>query len=144
MTMGFQLTFDCAEPGRLADFWAAVLHYKPADPPEGFASWEEWLTRNGVPPEEWDDGAAIADPEGARPKLCFLKVPEGKITKNRLHLDLDASSGPAAPLAQRRSEVDAEVERILALGALVVDRYEGADHYHALMRDPEGNEFCVR
>lgn len=144
MTMGFQLTFDCAEPGKLADFWAAVLHYKPADPPAGFASWADWLTQQGVPPAEWDDGAVIADPRGNQPRLCFSRVPEGKITKNRLHLDLDASSGPSAPLTKRRAEVDQEVERILALGGLVVERYEATDHYHALMRDPEGNEFCVR
>lgn len=142
--MGFQVTFDCAEPGKLAAFWAETLHYKPADPPEGFVSWEAWLEHHGVPEEEWDDGAALADPDGRGPKLCFLKVPEGKITKNRLHFDLDASSGSTVPLDQRRSEVDAEVARIAALGGSVVRLNTGPDRYAALMRDPEGNEFCVR
>lgn len=144
MAMGFQITFDCADAGKLATFWADVLHYQPAGPPAGFASWEEWLERMGMPPEEWNDGAAISDPEGRSPQLCFLRVPEGKITKNRIHFDLDVSSGQAAPVELRKTEVEAEIQRIEALGGRVVDRYEEPNHYHALMRDPEGNEFCVR
>jgi hypothetical protein len=98
----------------------------------------------GVPEEEWNDHAHLADPDGLGPKLCFLRVPEGKITKNRIHFDLDVSSGQAAPVELRKQEVEAEVERMVALGGRVVDRYEEPNHYHALMRDPEGNEFCVR
>jgi len=80
------VTFDCAHPAALAAFWRLALGYVDASPPEGFASWPEWLADVGVPPDEWDVGAYIEDPEGVRPSISFLKVPEPKVAKNRVHL----------------------------------------------------------
>jgi Glyoxalase-like domain len=71
-------------------------------------------------------------------------VPEGKVVKNRLHLDIRVSDREA-PLQARRASVDAEVERLRGLGATVmrVLAEPGVDHYGVTMHDPEGNEFCV-
>jgi hypothetical protein len=142
--MDFQVTFDCAGPGALATFWAAALGYRPAGPPKGFATWDEWFRKLEIPEEERDEGAWIEDPEERRPRICFLQVPESKAVKNRLHLDLDASDGPTAPLDRRRQQVDAEVDRMLGLGATRLAAYDETDHYHVVMQDPEGNEFCLR
>ena len=144
MVMDFQVTFDCAAPVALADFWASALGYRPADPPEGFASWEEWAERLEIPAEEWGEGAWLDDPEKQRPRIHFQRVPEPKTVKNRVHLDLDASDGPAAPLERRKEQVDAEAARLVALGAKRFAIYEATEHYHIVMRDPEGNEFCLR
>ena len=144
MVMDFQVTFDSTSPRTLAAFWSSALGYGPEDPPDGFASWDEWFKSVGIPEEERDGRARIVDPEGRRPRICFLRVPEGKAVKNRVHLDLDASDGPTAPLERRKEQVDAAVERMLALGATRFAIYEDPHHYHVTMQDPEGNEFCVR
>src|ERR1700741_1870435 len=78
------LTFDCAHPGAQAEFWALALGYVESPPPEGDASWQDWLVRMEVPEEEWDDGAYLCDPAGVGPTISFLKVPESKVAKNRL------------------------------------------------------------
>jgi hypothetical protein len=72
-------------------------------------------------------------------------VPEGKVVKNRLHLDLDVGGGRGAPLAVRRERVDAEADRLVAAGAtrFRVLSEEAVDHYAVVMQDPEGNEFCL-
>lgn len=144
MSMTFQVTFDCGEPAVLAKFWSEALGYEMEEPPDGFASWEEWGRAVGVPEDELDDGASIVDVEGHRPRLFFQRVPEGKAVKNRLHLDLDASGGMSVPLDRRRTEVQAEEQRLLKLGARHIGEYEMNDHYHVTMQDPEGNEFCLR
>lgn len=145
----FQLTIDCADPARLVTFWAAALGYHPEDPPDGHASWGGFWRAIGVPADELpadDDGPdSIVDPAGAGPRIWFQQVPEPKTVKNRLHLDVRASAGRAVPLAQRRAEVDAAVDRLVAAGATVqrVLSEEGLDHYAVVLTDPEGNEFCV-
>src|ERR1700722_14275185 len=58
------LTIDCAHPATLAAFWRLALGYVEASPPQGFATWAEWLEHYRGPPEEWDDGAYIEDPDG--------------------------------------------------------------------------------
>ncbi len=90
MSTRWTVTVDCANPGTLAAFWSLALGYAEASPPQGFASWAEWLEHAGIPPEEWDDGAYIEDPDGVRPSISFLKVPEPKVAKNRVHLDIQA------------------------------------------------------
>lgn len=144
MAMTFQVTFDCAKPAAIAGFWAEALGYRPAPPPNGFASWEEWFIKMEVPEEEWDEGAWINDPDGRGPTICFQQVPEGKRGKNRLHLDLDASAGRTVPMAERKRQVVAHSERLVKLGARTLQGYEQGDHFHIVMQDPEGNEFCVR
>jgi hypothetical protein len=139
----FQVTFDCADPAGLARFWAEALGYKIQDPPEGFASWEAFLTSIGVPESEWNSRNAIVDPEGRRPRIFFQRVPESKRTKNRLHLDLRIGGGPGTPLEERRARIDAEARRLAALGATSLHQVEERGEYWVVMQDPEGNEFCV-
>jgi catechol 2,3-dioxygenase-like lactoylglutathione lyase family enzyme len=146
MTTGIQVTIDCADPDRLARFWAEALGYRLEEPPDGFESWQAYWVSRGLPAEEVEDGYdSIVDPDGVRPRIWFQPVPEPKQVKNRVHLDLRVSGGRGVPLATRRPRVDAEAERLLALGAtrLRVLFTEGVDHYGVVMADPEGNEFCL-
>ncbi len=138
------LTIDCAHPGALAEFWAPLLGYVPAPPPDGFASLPEWFAHHDVPEEEWDDGAYLVDPAGVRPTLSFMKVPESKVVKNRLHVDVKAGGGRETPWEVRWPRVLETVERLTAAGATVVREYElDGRGDHVMMADPEGNEFCV-
>ena len=66
MTIPVQITFDCADPDRLAHFWADLLGYQLDPPPPGYDSWEAWLTEQGVPEADWNMASAVSDPEGAR------------------------------------------------------------------------------
>ncbi|MFE1384306.1 VOC family protein [Streptomyces sp. NPDC058740] len=149
--MTLQLTIDCADPRRLVAFWAEALRYVPEPPPEGHANWQAYWRAIGVPEEELADGAgelpeSIVDPKGTGPRVWFQAVPEPKTVKNRLHLDLKVGGGRTVPLALRRTRVDTEVARLTALGASVLytmDEPEGMDYYAVVLRDPEGNEFCV-
>lgn len=77
MGRGVQVTFDAAEPARLAEFWAVALDYELEKPPAGFASWEEFAEKIELPREKWDSMAAVVDPAGAGPRLLFMRVPEG-------------------------------------------------------------------
>ncbi len=77
MATRIQVVFDCADPGRLAHFWAAALGYRHQPRPDGFDSWERWAERRGIPPERWNDTAALVDPDGIGPRLFFQRVPEG-------------------------------------------------------------------
>jgi hypothetical protein len=142
---GIQVVIDCADPARLAAFWAETLHYRVQDPPEGFATWPEFLTAQGVPEAEWNSASAVVDPDGSGPRVYFQQVPEGKVVKNRVHLDLNVGGGREATLDQRRDRVDAEVERLGALGATIFrpGAVENGE-YWVVMQDPEGNEFCVQ
>jgi hypothetical protein len=144
MATRWTLTVDCAEPARLAAFWKLALGYRDKPPPDGFATWSDWLGHHGVPEEEWDDGAAIDDPDGVAPGISFLKVPEAKQVKNRLHLDIQAGGGRAEPQDLRWSRVTALVGRLVAAGASVVGEVarDGVPD-HVVMADPEGHEFCV-
>lgn len=144
MATRVQVVFDCADPDRLAHFWAAVLGYTLQPPPEGFASWEDWLRAQGIPEEEWNSASAIVDPDGVGPRFYFQRVPEGKTVKNRLHLDVSLSSGRSAPLQQRKAEVEREAERVTGLGASELYRMEEMGGFHITMADPEGNEFCLQ
>jgi hypothetical protein len=132
------LTFDCHDAQRLAEFWRLALGYEHEPAPAPFASREEWLRHHDVPPEEWGDSAYLRDPAGAGPRLSILRVPEPKTAKNRLHLDLRVS-GDGSP-AERWAEVRAEAARLSAAGGAVL--YEDGTH-HITMADPEGNEFCL-
>jgi hypothetical protein len=140
----WSLTIDCARPARLAEFWALALGYVPAPPPVGFGSWEEWFTHYGVPEEEWDQGASLSDPDEMGPGLSFLQVPESKVAKNRLHLDVQVGGGRNTPWEVRWPRVIEAVERLTAAGATVIreEELQGKPD-HVVMADPEGNEFCV-
>lgn len=144
MSTEWGMTFDCADPAGLAAFWCQALGYVEAPPPEGFASWPEWFAHCGVPQEEWGDGAYIVDPAGVRPGISFLKVPEPKVTKNRVHLDVQVGGGRRVPWEVRWPRVTQAAGRLIAAGATVIreDVQDGVPD-HVVMADPEGNEFCV-
>lgn len=144
MAKEIQITFDCADPGAVADFWAIVLGYRKDDPPKGFDSWEAALTAFGVPESEWNSRSAVSDPDGAGPRLFFQRVPEGKSVKNRVHLDVRAAPGLTGD--ERMAALEAEAERLVAVGATRHSRTDpdGAmETGFIVMLDPEGNEFCL-
>ena len=146
MPVRFQLVIDCADPDRLARFWAAALGYVLAPVPAGFDSWNDFYRDLGVPEKELVDGAdRISDPDGHGPEIWFHAVPEAKAGKNRLHLDIHAGGGWNVPVGTRKQRVDAEATRLAALGATIFGALseEGLDHYAVGMKDPEGNEFDI-
>ncbi|MEV6448024.1 VOC family protein [Amycolatopsis sp. NPDC051716] len=115
-----QITFDCAEPERVARFWCEVLGY-----------------------ELHSSGLACSDPTGVGPRLYFQRVPEGKVAKNRVHLDVRVGTGLVGE--ERLAALEAECARLVPLGAvrgqlLLADE----DNESCLnMQDVEGNEFCL-
>ncbi|MEW2519142.1 VOC family protein [Actinacidiphila alni] len=139
-----QITFDCADPGAQAEFWARALGYRLQEPPQGFASWDEALEAMGVPEERRNDASAVTDPTGEGPRLFFQRVPEGKTAKNRVHMDVRAAPGLAGE--ERMAALEAKAAALVALGARRVERFEPAPPLaggHIVMTDPEGNEFCL-
>jgi predicted enzyme related to lactoylglutathione lyase len=108
---------DCRDPRRQAEFWAHALTYRVGQ-------------RN---PDEF----LVSDPAGTGGALYFMKVPEPKTGKNRLHPDLVTSGS-----------MEAEVARLVEAGAQLVEvrqdpaSFDNPDTW-TVMRDPEGNEFCV-
>ena len=138
------VTFDCASPATMARFWGPALGYVEPPPPDGFATWDAWAEHHEVPQDERDDGAYLADPTGVLPSLSFLKVPEGKVVKNRVHLDLQESGGRSVPQPEREARIRAAVARLTAAVATVLAEHtlRGALD-HVVLADPEGNEFCV-
>ncbi|QHA02372.1 VOC family protein [Streptomyces broussonetiae] len=125
-----QLTIDCAEPERLAAFWAAALGYKVEPPSAPFATWRAYWLDQGLPEEELGEGDcsdSVIDPDGTGPRIWFQQVPELKVVKNRLHLDLGVSGGRSVPFATRKERVPAEVMRLETAGAsrLSVDFEKG-------------------
>src|SRR5438034_563049 len=112
-----QIVFDTTDPDRLARFWAQALRYKLQDPPAGFASWQAWLKDRGIPESEWNSASAIIDPDGKGPRIYFQQMDTPKLGKNRLHIDVNASGGPAVPLVSRKAQVNKEVDPLLGLGA---------------------------
>ena len=104
------VTIDCKDPDRLATFWAEGLGYK--------RTFED------------DVEVAIERQDEQGPALLFIKVPDDKVVKNRIHFDLNPD------------DQEAEVARFEALGARRVDIGQ-KDVYWVVMADPEGNEFCI-
>ena len=120
------IVIDCSHPASLARFWATVLDDYDVAPYDDTEL--DRLASLGIADTE-DDPTVLVEPVGgAGPRLWFQKVPEPKVTKNRVHLDV------------RAADRGAEVERLRALGATLVD--DRSDHL-TVMQDPEGNEFCV-
>ena len=144
MATSVQVTFDCADPDRLATFWAEALGYRKQDPPPGFATWPEFPAANGVPEDQWDSASAVIDPDGVGPRLFFQKVPEPKTAKNRMHLDVNVGGDHATPVAERKARVAATAERLVALGATRLGEHEQLGEHWIVMADPEGNEFCLQ
>jgi Glyoxalase-like domain len=118
----WEIVVDSHDPKRLAEFWCEVLGYRVLEE-------EEVLVEIGsaAPTREEARAAPVI------PTLIFLRVPESKAVKNRLHLDV-------TPFDHTREE---EVERLLALGATRADVGQSPDASWTVLADPEGNEFCV-
>jgi len=134
-----QIDIDCSDPESLAAFWAELMDYEVAQP-RGFSSWREYAEIEAREPGEY--WCAAFDPEGRGPRLLFHRVPERKAVKNRLHLDVWVAP-PGGSREENWPLVDAEVERLVALGATVIRRVSEDDQCFVVMTDPEGNEFCA-
>lgn len=150
MKMTLQLTIDCSDPQKLVTSWTEALGYVPEPPPGGHATWRAHWVEMGVPEAELPAGAgetpeSIVDPAGRGPRVWFQQVPEPKVVKNRLHLDLKVGGGHDVPLEVRRQRVTAKVARLADAGATVLRTTDEPDAgaYAVVLRDPEGNEFCV-
>jgi hypothetical protein len=152
MSRQIQITFDAHDPRALSTFWRDVLGYAHPGPPgvevpEGsdpLAAWDEFLTRVGVPADQWNSRSAIEDPDGVGPRVFFQQVPEGKVVKNRVHLDVRAAPGLTGE--PRMAALEAECDRLVALGASLLRRVEAdppMGEGFLVMADPEGNEFCL-
>ena len=143
MAREVQVTFDCAEPAALAAFWAKALGYVVQPPPAPFATWDHALEAWGVPPEQRDARSAAVDPDGRGPRLFFQRVPEGKVVKNRVHLDVRAAPGLKGD--ERMAALEELAAELVAAGATRLQRIEGneVDEGILVMADPEGNEFCL-
>jgi len=110
------VSIDAHDPERLARFWRDALGWR--------------ITT--VEPDEVVLEPPVGSPEeGIAADILFLLVPEGKVTKNRLHFDL------------RPTDQDAEVQRLIDLGAKRVDVGQTSASTWVVLADPEGNEFCV-
>jgi Glyoxalase-like domain len=146
MATKFQIVIDCFDPERMVRFWTAALGYEIEPPPAGFESWGAFWRARGLPDEENYEGHdSIIDPKGAGPRIWFQQVTEPKLTKNRVHVDIQASGGRDFPLAVRKERVDTAAKRLIELGATLLESSDTTsfDHYAVLMRDPEGNEFDI-
>jgi hypothetical protein len=152
MSRTVQVTFDCGDPIAQSRFWAQVLGYVIPPPPgrelgpeeDPVAAWMEFLEAAGVPEERRNDASAAEDPDATGPRLFFQRVPEGKTAKNRVHLDVRAAPGLDGD--ERMAALEAECERLVALGATRQKRFEPDPPMSAgfiVMQDPEGNEFCL-
>jgi hypothetical protein len=139
MARRLQVAIDCDDPDRLATFWAAVLDYEVSAAPNGHSSWSEFSRSVATQPgEAW---SKVVDADGTAPPLLFHRVPETKVVKNRVHLDVRVAPGLSKEVS--RELVDAEAQRLVTLGGTHVRTDEDATDYYAVMQDPEGNEFCV-
>jgi hypothetical protein len=117
---------DALDPHRLAAFWALALGY--------------------VAEPGYDDpeGASLVDPDGVGPAIGFLKVPEAKVAKNRLHIDIRVAGKAPWDMAERARLIRVRTDELVAAGATVIEEVvEFGTLDHVVMRDPEGNEFCV-
>lgn len=126
MATHWTLGCDATDPHALAAFWALALGYV------------------AEPDFDDPDGASIVDPDGVGPAIGFLRVPEGKTAKNRMHIDIRVAGEPPWDMAERGALILSKVEHLVAAGATSVreERY-GDELGHVVMLDPEGNEFCV-
>ena len=125
-------------------FWAAALGYVVQPPPPGFDSWDAALEAWGVPPEARNSRSAAVDPAGNGPRLFFQQVPEGKVVKNRVHLDVRAAPGLEGEA--RMAALEDECTRLVGLGATRVRRVDPDGAMEAgfiTIQDPEGNELCL-
>jgi hypothetical protein len=124
------IVFDCVDASPLARFWAAALGWSVAPYDEAEIA---RLRAGGIDEPEDDPSILVEPPEDSDlPTIFFTEVPEDKMVKNRVHLDLVADAA-----------IEDDVERLRQLGATVRNWAEEDGNVWAVMQDPEGNEFCV-
>lgn len=131
MVPAVQIALDANDPLAIAAFWAEVLGYDTTP------------SLDTVTNPETVAHIGLVDPDRTRPSIFIQRVPEPKTVKNRVHLDLDVGGGPDVPVSDRRACIEAEVQRLVGLGASVLTPVDQGDWYWVVMADPEGNEFCV-
>jgi len=140
MAFDFQVTIDSSAPHELADWWAEALGWQVEAQDEAFirrmvesgaASEADTIEHHGA--LVWKVGAGLTSPDPGRPRVLFQLVPEAKTVKNRVHLDVRVG-------ADRR---EAEVARLIRLGATELWRAAQGPYEWVTLADPEGNEFCV-
>jgi len=106
------VVIDCNDFPKMYAFWRDALRYEPREEPE-------------------PDWGVLRDPSGANPNVSLQVVPERRMGKNRLHLDLYTD------------DQSAEVERLFAIGARLHPRTPEPGEDFVVLEDPEGNLFCV-
>jgi catechol 2,3-dioxygenase-like lactoylglutathione lyase family enzyme len=126
------VTVDCASPAKLAAFWRDLLEYP---------SWEEYDRANAVSQDEIDAGATIVDPRGVGPRVFFQRVPESKRVKNRMHLDVAVATAP--PGEERITQLRQAALMLVERGATWAAESGDPQDFFIVLRDPEGNEFCL-
>lgn len=152
MSATVQITFDAHDPRTLSLFWKEVLGYVHPGPPgvdlaagaDPLAAWDGFLEASGVPEDQRNSASALEDPEALGPRIFFQQVPEGKVAKNRVHLDVRTASELRGD--ERMAALEARCEELLALGATRLQRHEPEEPLSIgflVMADPEGNEFCL-
>jgi hypothetical protein len=152
MSREIQVTFDAHDPKVLSSFWRDVLGYVHPGPPgvdlpagaDPLAAWDDFLERMNVPQERRNAASAIEDPDGRGPRIFFQQVPEDKVAKNKVHLDVRNAPGLSGD--ERMAALEAECARLVGLGGTRVSRSEPSppmSHGFIVMQDPEGNEFCL-
>jgi hypothetical protein len=136
------VTFHAADPVDLARFWCAVLGY-PA-----FTGWAPdeiaELRAAGLSDEELADRAEAWDGDPTHQRLYFTRYRHPRRQRNRVHLDIT----PFADRRATRDELEAERDRLIALGATeektLASSWGPYEEFTIMMRDPEGNEFCLQ
>jgi catechol 2,3-dioxygenase-like lactoylglutathione lyase family enzyme len=149
MSLDFKIVVDARDPHRLAAFWATALGYEPEDNSAlvrraldaGLATDDDVTTVGGR--LAWRTAAAVRHPDdpvdprsgtGLGRRLLFQSVPEPKVAKNRMHLDLHVGD----------RDLGGEVARLQAAGATLLYEVDAPHSHHVTLADPEGNEFCVQ
>jgi hypothetical protein len=119
--LAYQITFDCADPDRMARYWTETLRYDLEGPLAPYETWGAYWSSLGVPADEVGDGYdSIVDPIGIRSRIWFQQVPEAKSRKNRLHFDLLVGSGrrcrlpSGSDMSRQRSSASRDSETLCA------------------------------
>lgn len=135
MPTTFQVTIDCADADVMASFWSTALGYEREQPPAGYDTWDAFFDSREAPRPPAGSIASIVDPTGDGPRIFFIRVPEPKTVKNRIHFDIMTDGTDA--------ERDAKVAELVEAGAHEGERVEMGESTWHVMLDPEGNEFCI-